>query len=390
MSVSIWQRSNLLGTVQADVVVVGGGICGLAAALALERAGQRVALVERHRIGAGASGRNAGFLMRGSEENYAAACRRHGRDRARLLWTWSERNHARIRELGADRLSGYAPRPSCLLALERDERDELEESAQLLRDDGFDVAWLDSADDSAWLSGRALGGLVNPGDAVCDPVELLNLLASQLAGPVFEYQEVVAIEPDAGGLVVVGNEGRFHGQRVMVCTNAWASELLPELTGRVRPRRAQMLAMDAPQVRLDRAYYVNRGREYLRTADRGLVLVGGCRALGGSEEEACVDGISETVQQGIERFAAELLGRIGPVVARWSGIMGFSADGHPLIGPVDRPGWPGGAVWFCGGFTGHGMSLAVQCAEAAVDAMLGGTPTPFALSRPMPAWAQVA
>ncbi|MCI0345828.1 MAG: FAD-binding oxidoreductase [Chloroflexi bacterium] len=46
-----------------DVVVIGGGICGVATATFLAEAGARVTLVEREALAAGASGRNSGVIQ---------------------------------------------------------------------------------------------------------------------------------------------------------------------------------------------------------------------------------------------------------------------------------------------------------------------------------------
>lgn len=55
----------LQGSVQADVLVVGGGFAGLSAALELVQRGLSVVLPEADRIGAGASGRNGGQAIVG-------------------------------------------------------------------------------------------------------------------------------------------------------------------------------------------------------------------------------------------------------------------------------------------------------------------------------------
>ena len=55
----------LNGTEEADVCVIGGGLAGLNTALGLIERGKKVVLVEAHRIGWGASGRNAGFVAKG-------------------------------------------------------------------------------------------------------------------------------------------------------------------------------------------------------------------------------------------------------------------------------------------------------------------------------------
>jgi gamma-glutamylputrescine oxidase len=50
---------------QADVVIIGGGFTGLSAATHLAKAGTNVVLIEAHRFGDGASGRNGGQLGTG-------------------------------------------------------------------------------------------------------------------------------------------------------------------------------------------------------------------------------------------------------------------------------------------------------------------------------------
>ncbi|MCK5365438.1 MAG: FAD-binding oxidoreductase, partial [Gammaproteobacteria bacterium] len=59
------RHSDLVGEVEADVCVVGGGFTGVSAALHLAERGYQVVLVEAARIGWGASGRNGGQLGTG-------------------------------------------------------------------------------------------------------------------------------------------------------------------------------------------------------------------------------------------------------------------------------------------------------------------------------------
>lgn len=383
MSVSYWRRTSTLGTIESDVLIIGGGIAGLSAALAIQRRGLRVCVIERGEIAAGASGRNAGFLMRGAAENYALAYRAHGRETVRTLWRWTEENLADLKREGVDQTPGYRPTPSCLLAMEESERAELRTSVELLQRDGFAVKWIEAGDDAVWSGAtpRPLAGLVNPNDATCNPVEVMHLLAGKITEPIHTAQEVVYLDGDGTMVAARTADGTFLAPHALVCTNAYASLLIPTLRGVVTPWRGQMLAMTpAKSVRLDYAYYVNRGGEYFRQTPDGVIVVGGCRSQQGEAEQTYDDAMTETVQLGIERFARAMLGVDFHIFARWAGTMGFSPDGLPLIGPVDGP-WRNGAVWFCGGFTGHGMSLGFRCARAAVEAMLDGKPTPFPLSR---------
>ena len=61
----------LTGEVRADVCVVGAGYTGLSAALHLAEKGLSVVVLEAHRVGFGASGRNGGWLTGGFAWNHA-------------------------------------------------------------------------------------------------------------------------------------------------------------------------------------------------------------------------------------------------------------------------------------------------------------------------------
>src|ERR1700694_5286799 len=76
----------LAGTLSADVCVVGGGIAGCSAALALAERGYRVVLLEAQRIGWGASGRSGGQAIFGTATEQADLERLLGIEDARRVW----------------------------------------------------------------------------------------------------------------------------------------------------------------------------------------------------------------------------------------------------------------------------------------------------------------
>ncbi|MGP1345842.1 MAG: NAD(P)/FAD-dependent oxidoreductase [Phycisphaerales bacterium] len=384
MSVSLWQRAERPEVVEADLAIVGAGIAGLSGALEASRLGQRVVVLERGAgPGAGASGRNAGFLMRGAADNYARAVRELGRERARELWRFTEQNLADLRSEGLERVPGYAARGSCLLALEADEGEELRESLALLRADGFAGEDLrvgaEAGDDVARAPG-VVCGLINPDDAVCHPVRLIEWIASMLphgvlrtgadGGQVHEIVPVSGSGAGSDGLVVRTDRLEVRAARALVCANAWIARLIPALRGVVVPNRGQMLALEAPAeaLRIDHAYYANHGGEYFRRVNERTVILGGCRRHREDEERTDSDEPTPAVQAELERFGERVFGRSFPVGARWAGTMAFTPDHLPLTGPA--PGVGGGRVWVCGGFTGHGMSLGFRTARLTVRAML--------------------
>src|SRR5262245_47075995 len=83
-------RPALNGRVKADVAVVGGGFAGLHAARLLAMRGLAVVLIERHRIGFAASGRNGGFVGAGFAQRSGALIDQLGVEHARRLYTLSQ------------------------------------------------------------------------------------------------------------------------------------------------------------------------------------------------------------------------------------------------------------------------------------------------------------
>src|SRR5919198_6684191 len=71
---------------RADVVVVGGGYTGVAAARRLAQQGARVVLVEARSLGWGASTRNGGIFPPGFKWGPTELVRRYGQERGRALY----------------------------------------------------------------------------------------------------------------------------------------------------------------------------------------------------------------------------------------------------------------------------------------------------------------
>ncbi|MFG0292409.1 MAG: NAD(P)/FAD-dependent oxidoreductase [Phycisphaerales bacterium JB050] len=378
MSNSLWHTRATPLPAETDCVVVGAGIAGISAALALESQNLSILVLDQRYPGWGASGRNAGFLMRGAADNYAAAVRDLGREPAKALWTLTEDNLARLRALGIDRIPEYRAQPSCLVAFDDTEAAELEQSATLLAEDGFAVETRNPSDharDALWTHAPPLLGLVNPDDAVCDPVELLAWLRAMLQRQPRTETTVLQIHHADGTFSVRTTRGDIRCQHVLLCTNAYTRSLLPNLATTIAPNRGQMLALDASELpapeRLEFAYYANHGSEYFRQPDDKTIIVGGWRKHFASDERTDDNRPSTPVQQGLEDFAARVLGRRLPVVHRWAGTMAFTPDGLPLAGPLvtDDSQSPSNSPWICAGFTGHGMSMAHDLATRTALAM---------------------
>ena len=331
-----------------DVLVIGGGITGVSLMHHLRERGMSAVLVERDHLAAGASGRNAGFLLAGVAESYAAAVRTYGRSRAREVWALTVENHDRQIEAvgGAD--VGHARSGSAIVASGPDEAGELEESAQLLSEDGFEASW----------DGKTL---LNPRDGEVYPTKLVAALAARApAGSIREGVEVTAVE--SGG-VVHANGATCRAGVVILATNAYTPKLLPQVE--IEPNRAQMLATEPERSRLaEHPTYSHFGYRYWRQMPTGELLIGGWRDTTMATEKTYEDEPTSQIQAHLDE-AVHAMGARGRVTHRWAGTMGFTTTGLPLVGQVDGMK----NVYLCAGFNGHGMGFAFMSAKRLVDSL---------------------
>ena len=355
---SPWQRPL---PPECDVAVVGGGVMGAATAYWLRQLDPslRLALVEAETMAFGASGRNAGFLLLGSHVDYATAVEAVGRERARRLWRFTRENAVLLRDLGGEEAFELQRTGSLLAAGDEAEAARLHRSADLLREDGVEAVYLDAAAANARANAEHFrGALVVPEGGMLHPAKLVRHLAAGSGAALLEGARVTALAPGSGGVRLVSEAGVLEAPRAVLCLNAFLPRLVPELAGYVRPVRAQMLATAPVAPFLDRPVYSHEGYFYVRQRPDGRVLLGGARNLHEADEVGYDDATTEALQSDLEAYLHRHFPASGaPVVERrWSGTMGFSPDGRPVVGNV--PGVPG-AVFACG-FTGHGLSYGVR------------------------------
>ena len=336
---------------RTDVLVIGGGIAGVSLVHHLQRRRISTVLVERKQLAAGASGRNAGFLLAGVADCYAEAVRIFGREKAREVWGITSENHDRMLEAVEGSDVGYRRLGSSTLASGEEERARLEESSQLMRDDGIEVRW----------DGERI---FNPRDGEVNPAALVAALAARAkGGTVREGVDVTAIDAGGGEVAVRAGGQECRAGVVILATNAYTSQLVPHV--KIKPTRAQMLA-SAPVLKsvCDVPTYSHSGYRYWRQLRGGEVLIGGWRDTSISTEVGYEDRPTDQIQEHLDRKLAEIAGG-AEVTHRWAGIMGFTETGLPLAGPVDGMR----NVYLCAGFNGHGMAFAFMSAKQVVETL---------------------
>ncbi len=218
-------------------------------------------------------------------------------------------------------------------------------------------------------------GLVNPHDAVCDPVELLAWLCSMLKRMPIAETTLQRIEQTDAGFAVVTSRGTVMAEQVLICT-ATAS-LLPDYARLIQPNRGQMLSLDASGLpaheRLEFAYYANHGSEYFRQRrlDRHRRRVAQAPRTGRADTRERADG-RRAAGPGVLRRAGLWAATTGsPPLGRDDGL---HPDHLPIAGPLDAS--DATSLWICAGFTGHGMSMAHELATQTALAMSGRSELP--------------
>ncbi|KAF8346457.1 FAD dependent oxidoreductase [Amanita rubescens] len=171
--------------------------------------------------------------------------------------------------------------------------------------------------------------------------------------------------------------GRIDCTTVLHATNGYASHLLPRLSGTMIPTRGQIIAAEVTfpptqSISLPKeGSWANGGDEYWfprpnsTSTSRTIILGGGRKSAHQSEQNVIDDSVvNSSVGQTLRAFLPRTFSGIEmkvKVMMEWTGIMGFTTTGHPLVGQV-APGH-----YISVGFNGHGMPIAHGCAEAIAE-----------------------
>lgn len=216
----------------ADCVVIGAGIAGVSSAYWLARAGLKVVLLEKGRIGAEQSSRNWGW------------CRQQNRDAREL--PLSTKSLALWEDMAADIGEDLGFRRCGLLYLSNDqaELDGWAKWGDFARGEGVDT-WMLSATEAA-DQGRATGkpwagGVWSPTDGIADPARAAPLIAKGLrkhGGVVVQSCAARGLETTAGAVSgVITEMGAIRTPQVILAGGAWAASFLHQ-SGIVFPQAA--------------------------------------------------------------------------------------------------------------------------------------------------------
>ena len=364
----------LQGSATADACVVGGGIAGLSAALALARSGVQVTLLEARRVADGASGRNGGQALPDFACGIEALERRLGNDAALRAWELSQQAlrllRQRITEYGIDcdwRFGALTLAPTARQA----RRLRLAMQHRRTRYGAQRLQWLDATELRARVhSDRYAGGVLDPDAGHLHPLNYtlgLAHAAREAGVRMHEHSAVRAVRRTSGGHALETAHARLDCRLLLLATGAVPGAPLARLRARVLPVATCMLATEAlrePVLPLDHAA-CDTGfiPDYFRSTPDGRLLFGGGALLApGMPWNG--DRLHERLRRSMLRVFPQL--RDTRVAHHWGGWIDASANRAPDFGHL------GPSAVYVQGFSGHGLALAGLAGELAAQALLGG------------------
>ncbi|MDD0976250.1 NAD(P)/FAD-dependent oxidoreductase [Pseudomonas fontis] len=354
------EYAPLAGEQVCDVCVVGGGFSGLNTAIELAERGFSVVLLEAHRIGWGASGRNGGQLIRGvghGLEQFRSLLGDNGVRELKLMGLEAVeivRQRVEQHAIDCDLTWGY-----CDLANKPRDYQGFIEDAEELQSLGYrhELRLVEPGQMASVIgSDRYVGGMIDMGSGHLHPLNLAigeARVAEQLGVRLYEQSPVTRI--DYGPQVRVHTpQGSVRATTLVLGCNAYLNGLNPQLGGKILPAGSYIIAtepLSEAQARqlLPQNMAVCDQRvtvDYFRlSADRRLLFGGACHYSGRDPQD-------------IAGYMRPKMLKVFPQLAdvridyQWGGMIGIGANRLPQIGRLrEQPN-----VYYAQAYSGHGLN----------------------------------
>lgn len=376
-----WTPQPLSGDADSDVVVIGGGFTGVAAALACAEKGLSVILLEAETIGFGASGRNGGQLIPGLCWSMREIEAEFGAERAKAIFdvAWSARDRVWDRvarhKIDCDLTSGHleaAYKPAHL--------DEMKAEAAFLDGRfGYQTDTLDRAGLSAHICADGYhGGIYDAKGGHFHPLNYLLGLAdaAKAAGVRMCENSRATLVRDGPRVSVQTRQGTVRAAHAILAADAWMEEIAADL-GRFTIPIMNYNVATAPIPDADALLPSNAAvadsrfvLNYFRlSADQRLLFGGG---------EKYVQTPPADIAAFVRRHIAEVFPALGSVAVDygWGGAVSVSMNRLPIMGRK-------GNVFHAYGFSGHGALVTTLAGELIAEA-LAGTASRFDVMASLP------
>jgi glycine/D-amino acid oxidase-like deaminating enzyme/nitrite reductase/ring-hydroxylating ferredoxin subunit len=351
-----------------DVAVVGAGLTGTTAALLLQEAGCRVALIERGRVGGIDTGCTTAHITPVTDARLAELASKFGKERARAVWEAGWSALQQIHDIADSNdidceftwVPGFFHVSAGTEGAQFDKAvDIIKEEVELANELGFDAEYLER------IPVVGTPGMRVDHQATFHPRRYLRgvlELLKQRGAEIFEQSEVV-VEDDkahAGGhevrakWIVLATHTPLQGRQSILRALTLQTKLALYTSYVVRARLEESVN---PALFWDTADPYNYAR-IDRVDEQTYIIAGGADHKTGQTDDP--EAGYRAVQAWLARFGGE-----ATVTHRWSGQVLETPDGLPIIGPVANH------QFVATGYAGNGMTFGTLAAMMARDAVIG-------------------
>lgn len=324
----------------ADVVIIGAGIIGVSAALDIKERNptQRVLVLERDLVPAGASSRNAGFACVGSASEIYHDIQLLGADAALEIIEQRWIGLQRLRQRVGDAALGLEQHGAHEVFVDHHPvLDALDDVNALLRP-LFNETFVTRPDDAIARHGfgRAVAMLYTPFEGTIDSGRMMQALWGMAAVKGVELRTGCEVQAIEGNRIVVRtptSERTIEAGQIIIATNAWPVVVDGCRRDEYTPARGQILVTSAiDDLPLRGSYHMDEGYVYFRSLG-GRVLLGGARNIAFDAEQTYELETTSTIMHRLAELLDTVIipGRMYRIDHAWAGMMGFSNDKHPHV-----------------------------------------------------------
>lgn len=374
---SFWQRSekplftSVAENMRVDTCIVGGGIAGLTTAYLLAQAGQKVAVLDRERLGLGETGLSSAHLASALDDGFRRLQKLHGVEGAKL----AVESHARAIDLIEQIVKkeqidcDFKRVPGYLFLDPEHELEFLLSELEAAKQCGFENARLMPRSPSKLLD---TGPCIEfPNQAQFDPLKYIDGLASaiqKLNGGIFTHTEATEIKGGKNAHVHTSQGFKIECENIVVATNVPINNLIAIHTKNAA-YRSYLIGLEVPTEKGEDLLLWDTAEpyHYIRFV-KDPISYESILLVGGEDHRTGQDTSPELHFEKLRKWVEYHFDIGARVITRWSGQIMEPADGLAYIGrnPADDKN-----VYIITGDSGHGLTHGTLGAILIRDLMFG-------------------